>query len=167
MRGVEISTLGGALIMNKEICPANEQEVDVRERRPSLAEVRGMVIPRAPTRRKGSYGIDAPYLLPVPAARTVTNVVRGAVTGTLWPFVVAGIGAACIGLRPVYLGAGQFRGVGRVARPARAPRNGVARHGTGWRFWWSGPWLPTRLVTATKSPRRATATRAPGRPERA
>jgi arsenite methyltransferase len=28
----------------------------------------------------------------------------------------------------------------------------VARRGLGWRMWWSGPWLPTRLVTATKPP---------------
>jgi arsenite methyltransferase len=26
----------------------------------------------------------------------------------------------------------------------------VARRGLGWRMWWSGPWLPTYLVTATK-----------------
>jgi arsenite methyltransferase len=26
----------------------------------------------------------------------------------------------------------------------------VARRGLGWRMCWSGPWLPTRLVTATK-----------------
>jgi arsenite methyltransferase len=26
----------------------------------------------------------------------------------------------------------------------------VARRGLGWRFWWGGPWAPTRLVTATK-----------------
>jgi SAM-dependent methyltransferase len=26
----------------------------------------------------------------------------------------------------------------------------VARRGLGWRMWWSGPWLSTRLVTATK-----------------
>ena len=26
----------------------------------------------------------------------------------------------------------------------------VARRNLGWRMWWSGPWLPTRLVTATK-----------------
>jgi ubiquinone/menaquinone biosynthesis C-methylase UbiE len=30
----------------------------------------------------------------------------------------------------------------------------VARHGLGWRMWWTGPWLPTRLVTATKRPTR-------------
>ena len=28
----------------------------------------------------------------------------------------------------------------------------VVRRGLGWRMWWSGPWLPTRLVTATKPP---------------
>ena len=26
----------------------------------------------------------------------------------------------------------------------------VTRRGMGWRMWWSGPWLATRLVTATK-----------------
>jgi uncharacterized protein (DUF433 family) len=29
----------------------------------------------------------------------------------------------------------------------------LGRRGLGWRLWWSGPWLPTRLVTATKPPR--------------
>src|SRR5262249_41851449 len=32
----------------------------------------------------------------------------------------------------------------------RLGMTGVARRGLGWRMWWSGPWLPTRLVTATK-----------------
>jgi ubiquinone/menaquinone biosynthesis C-methylase UbiE len=26
----------------------------------------------------------------------------------------------------------------------------IAHRGLGWRMWWTGPWLPTRLVTATK-----------------
>ena len=26
----------------------------------------------------------------------------------------------------------------------------VRRRGLGWRMWWSGPWLPTHLVTATR-----------------
>jgi arsenite methyltransferase len=26
----------------------------------------------------------------------------------------------------------------------------IARRGLGWRMWWSGPWMATRLVTATK-----------------
>jgi SAM-dependent methyltransferase len=30
----------------------------------------------------------------------------------------------------------------------------VACRGLGWRFWWGGPWAPTRLVTATKPERR-------------
>ena len=30
----------------------------------------------------------------------------------------------------------------------------VRRRGLGWRMWWTGPWLPTRLVTATKPVRR-------------
>jgi ubiquinone/menaquinone biosynthesis C-methylase UbiE len=28
----------------------------------------------------------------------------------------------------------------------------VTRRSLGWRMWWSGPWLPTMLVTATKPP---------------
>nr|WP_240968940.1 class I SAM-dependent methyltransferase [Streptomyces sp. HNM0575] len=28
--------------------------------------------------------------------------------------------------------------------------SGVSRRGLGWRMWWSGPWLPTHLATATK-----------------
>src|SRR5258708_7198124 len=27
----------------------------------------------------------------------------------------------------------------------------VRRRNLGWRMWWGGPWLPTRLVTATKN----------------
>ncbi len=30
----------------------------------------------------------------------------------------------------------------------------VARRGMGWRFWWSGPWVVTGIVTATKPERR-------------
>lgn len=30
----------------------------------------------------------------------------------------------------------------------------VGRRSLGWRLWWSGPWLATRLVTATKPRRR-------------
>ena len=31
----------------------------------------------------------------------------------------------------------------------------VTRRGLGWRVWWSGPWLATRLVSATKPPHRS------------
>jgi ubiquinone/menaquinone biosynthesis C-methylase UbiE len=39
------------------------------------------------------------------------------------------------------------------AHLARLGMTDVARRGLGWRMWWSGPWLPTLLVTATKPPR--------------
>jgi len=49
------------------------------------------------TRRRGSYGIDAPYLLPVPALLIVVNIVNGVISGTLWPFVAALVVTACAG----------------------------------------------------------------------
>jgi arsenite methyltransferase len=48
-------------------------------------------------RRKGSYGVDAPYLLPIPAALVIGNIVDGVVSGTIWPFVAAGAVVACTG----------------------------------------------------------------------
>jgi SAM-dependent methyltransferase len=45
--------------------------------------------------RKGSYGIDAPYLLPVLGVLFVTNVVNGVVSGSVWPFVGAAVVLAC------------------------------------------------------------------------
>ena len=232
-------------------------------------------------RRKGSYGIDAPYLLPVPALLIVANIIDGVTSGAVWPFAVAGLVTACAGcglyasrrgkfavwaelldqlalqgdervldlgcgrgavllMAALRLTTGQAVGVDlwkrqdqsgnaaeatrrnavaegvsdrvelhtaditalpfedgsfdlvvssvaihnvkgrasrdrviheavRVLRPggrllfadiwatgrycARLSEIGmidVARRGLGWRMWWSGPWLPTRLVTATK-----------------
>jgi arsenite methyltransferase len=49
------------------------------------------------SRRKGSYGIDAPYLLPIPAVLVVINIANGVVSGTAWPFVAAGVVMACAG----------------------------------------------------------------------
>jgi arsenite methyltransferase len=40
------------------------------------------------------------------------------------------------------------------AHLARIGMSDVGRHHLGWRFWWGGPWAPTRLVTATKPARR-------------
>jgi SAM-dependent methyltransferase len=40
----------------------------------------------------------------------------------------------------------------------------VRTRGLGWRVWWSGPWLATRLVTATKPARDRTHARAPDSP---
>jgi arsenite methyltransferase len=45
--------------------------------------------------RKGSYGIDAPYLLPVLGLLFVANVVNGVVSGSVWPFVGAAVVLAC------------------------------------------------------------------------
>ena len=55
-------------------------------------------VPTAPTRRRGSYGVDAPYLLPIPAALIIANVVDGLVSKTVWPFIAAALIAACAGL---------------------------------------------------------------------
>jgi arsenite methyltransferase len=235
------------------------------------------------SRRNGSYGIDAPYLLPIVGVLIVANVVNGLISGSAWPFVGAIGVLACGGCglytsrrgkfvvwaelldqlklrgdeRILDLGCGrgavlllaaqhlttgravgvdlwrrgdqsgnaveatqrnaQAEGVAdrvnlhtaditalpfetgsfdlivsniavhnikdrvgrekaieeavRVLRPGgrlmiadlwatRAYRSnltklgmlGVNRRGLGWRMWWSGPWLSTRLVTATKPP---------------
>ncbi len=53
--------------------------------------------PRVQARRKGSYGIDAPYLLPVPVLLIAVNIIDGMISGKVWPFVVSGILAACSG----------------------------------------------------------------------
>ena len=39
------------------------------------------------------------------------------------------------------------------ARLAKIGMSEVARRGMGWRFWWSGPWAVTGIVTATKPER--------------
>jgi arsenite methyltransferase len=232
-------------------------------------------------RREGSYGIDAPYLLPIFGVMIVANVVSGVVSASVWPFVGAAamLGCAVCGLhtsrrgkfvvwaqlldqldlqgdeRVLDLGCGRGailllaakhlttgRAVGvdiwnrgdqsgnsaeatrrnaaaegiadrvelhtadmaalpfeadsfdlvvsnvaihnvkgrsgrekaieeavRVLRPGgrlliadlcatrlyctqllKLGMTNIARRGLGWRMWWSGPWLPTRLVTATK-----------------
>src|SRR5262245_41360255 len=50
---------------------------------------------RVEARRKGSYGVDAPYLLPILGALIVTNVVQGLISRSAWPFVGAAIIVAC------------------------------------------------------------------------
>jgi SAM-dependent methyltransferase len=40
------------------------------------------------------------------------------------------------------------------AQFAKIGMNDVARNRLGWRFWWGGPWVATRVVTATKPERR-------------
>lgn len=46
---------------------------------------------------KGSYGIDAPYLLPVPLVIIAWNVIQGIISNTWWPFAAAGLVVACMG----------------------------------------------------------------------
>ena len=66
----------------------------MQESTPSSAPARGNEpIRRVP--RKGSYGIDAPYLLPVLGVLLVANVVNGVVSGSLWPFAGAVVVLAC------------------------------------------------------------------------
>jgi hypothetical protein len=74
-------------------------------------------------RRKGSYGIDAPYPLPIPVAPIVAHIMQD------------------------ILATGQYR-----MRLAQVGMTNVTHRGLGWRIGRSGPWLPTRLVTATKPP---------------
>jgi len=52
---------------------------------------------RVQPHRNGSYGIDAPYLLPVPALLIVANLIDGVTSGSVWPFAVAGLVTACAG----------------------------------------------------------------------
>lgn len=47
--------------------------------------------------RKGSYGIDAPYLLIVPGVLIVANLVNGLISRTLWPFLAAALVLGCCG----------------------------------------------------------------------
>jgi len=51
-------------------------------------------------RRRGSYGIDAPRLLPVLAALLIANLADGVISGAPWPFVGAAVilGCASLGL---------------------------------------------------------------------
>ena len=51
--------------------------------------------PIGQARRNGSYGIDAPYLLPILGALLAANVVQGVVFGSVWPFVGALVVLAC------------------------------------------------------------------------
>lgn len=43
-----------------------------------------------------SYGIDAPYLLPVPAVFIIANILHGIGSRTVWPFLAAALVTACV-----------------------------------------------------------------------
>src|SRR5262252_6823253 len=49
-------------------------------------------------RRNGSYGLDAPYLLPVPLIIIIANVANGIISRSPWPFVGVGLVAVCSAL---------------------------------------------------------------------
>ena len=51
-----------------------------------------------PGRRNGSYGIDAPYLLPIPILLIAVNLFAGIVSRSVGPFVGAAAVTACAGL---------------------------------------------------------------------
>jgi ubiquinone/menaquinone biosynthesis C-methylase UbiE len=55
-------------------------------------------LPTAPilhNQRKGSYGIDAPYLLPILGALFAANVVQGVISRSVWPIIGAFVVLAC------------------------------------------------------------------------
>lgn len=49
-------------------------------------------------RRRGSYGIDAPRLLPVLAVLFIANLAQGMIFGKLWPLLGAAVILGCAGL---------------------------------------------------------------------
>lgn len=55
---------------------------------------------RSLARRKGSYGIDAPKLLPVLGVLVVINIANGVISRTVWPYLAAVfvMGCGCLGL---------------------------------------------------------------------
>jgi SAM-dependent methyltransferase len=58
----------------------------------------GEASPASPYQRNGSYGIDAPYLLPVPLVVILANVINGIISKSVWPFVAAAAVTGCCGL---------------------------------------------------------------------
>ena len=38
-------------------------------------------------RPRGAYGIDAPYLLPIPTVLIAANILQGVLSRTVWPFL--------------------------------------------------------------------------------
>src|SRR5262245_17127682 len=57
-----------------------------------------MTSSRINVRRKGSYGVDAPRLLPVLGLLFVVNVVQGIMVRSVWPLLGAALILGCAGL---------------------------------------------------------------------
>jgi arsenite methyltransferase len=55
------------------------------------------VRPQALARRKGFYGFDAPFLLPMFGLLVLVNVLEGWYSGAIWPWLAAGFLTACAG----------------------------------------------------------------------
>src|SRR5215467_3345962 len=53
-------------------------------------------VPGLTSQRKGSYGIDAPYLLPIPIVLILLNVANAIISRTAWPLLAGGILILCI-----------------------------------------------------------------------
>src|SRR5947208_12031527 len=51
---------------------------------------------RIAARRKGSYGLDAPYLLPVPALLIAATIVQAVLSASPWPLLGAAVIAASV-----------------------------------------------------------------------
>src|SRR5262249_8886626 len=68
----------------------------MREPSPAPASPSGRGPPERP-QRKGSYGIDAPQMLPILGLLAAANVVSGVVSASVWPFVGAAAVLACAG----------------------------------------------------------------------
>ena len=67
---------------------------DVQDVRTSAA----IATPDRPARRRGSYGIDAPHLLPLLALLFVGNVASAVLSRTAWPLIGAAAILACAGV---------------------------------------------------------------------
>ncbi|WP_433717828.1 SAM-dependent methyltransferase [Actinoplanes sp. CA-051413] len=73
----------------------------------------------APARHRGSYGIDAPYLLAVPAALVLSTWWQVIITKSAWPLVGAGLILVCVGLSVHATKRGKFVVWGELLRSLR------------------------------------------------
>ena len=78
-------------VRNRSLRPIVRRKVVSR----SVVPANNVKGPIVQARRKGSYGVDAPYLLPVLGALLAANIVQGIVSGSVGPFVGAAILLAC------------------------------------------------------------------------
>ena len=76
--------------------------------------------------RKGQYGLDAPYLLVLPVIVIVFDVWQAFATD----------------LRHIARYRERLEALGMVD---------VSVRDLGWKMWWGGPWVPTKLVTASRA----------------